>query len=55
MNIREIVSNQHLDYDYFLNEAKSIVRELENKEQCITYLTEKMRHVQELIDMGREQ
>ena len=47
-SVKDIVKSADLSYDYFLDEARSIVRELEKGETDLIsedYVREKVRHV----------
>lgn len=47
-NLSEMLSVEEISADYYLGEAKSVVRELEGR-QDMNYMTEKIRHLVEMM------
>ncbi len=47
--MRHTIKTAGLNYDWFIDEAKSIVRELEKENPCEHYLLEKITNVQSIF------
>lgn len=50
-DLLKIAESHGLSFRYYLAEAKSIVRELEKETQSVVYIREKIRHVEELLEL----
>ena len=46
---RELIKSAGLNYNFYLNQAKSIIRELEYKNPCEHYIKEKIKNVEMLF------
>ncbi|MGE0793670.1 MAG: hypothetical protein AB7V77_05830 [Candidatus Woesearchaeota archaeon] len=49
MKAKEIISRAGLNYGFYIDEAKSIVRELEQDNISLSYLEEKIKNVNKIF------